>query len=101
MLSVTDKISFKQRQILIHSYIYYNLNKNLISDQTYDHLSYSLVDLMKQHLDEFKNSEYSEIFKDFDGTSGFGLYEALNDNQKEMIEVIAHYLCRYSNSKKK
>lgn len=100
MLSTTDKISFKERQILIHSYIYYNLDQNRISDMEYDKLSYSLVDMMKRYPDEFKQSEYYENFKDFDASSGFGLYESLNEKQKEMIEVIAHFLCRCGKSKK-
>lgn len=101
MLSIADKISYKQRQILIHSFIYYNLDNNRISDQDYDKLSYSLVDMMKKHPDGFRQSEYKDVFEFFDASSGFGLYESLTDEQKEMIEVIAHYLCRYGKSKKK
>lgn len=100
MLSITDKISFRERQILIHSYIYYNMDFNCISDKEYDKLSYSLVDMMKQYPDEFKRSDYYKNFIGFDASTGFYLHESLNDRQKEMIEVIAHFLCRSSKTKK-
>lgn len=101
MLNTADRISYKQRMILIHSYIYYNLDRNIMSDTKYDKLSYNLVDLIKQHPEEFRQSEYASIFETFDGNSGFGLYEALTDEQKARIQQIAGYLCRSRVTKKK
>ena len=93
-MNIIDKISFRERQILIHSYLYYHLNQNVISDAKYDKLSYGLVDMMKQHPKEFKQSEYADYFRDFDGTTGFDLIDKLTPSQLEIIEVIANVLTR-------
>lgn len=93
-MNITDKISFRERQILIHSYLYYHLNKNVISDAKYDKLSYRLVDMIKQYPKEFEESEYVECFRDFDGTTGFDLVDRLTQEQLVMIEVIANVLTR-------
>lgn len=93
-MTITDKISYRERQILIHSYIYYHLDKNVISDKLYDKLSYGLVDMIKQYPSEFAESEYYNLFKDFDGSTGFDLHDKLTPSQKEMVEQISNMLLR-------
>lgn len=69
-----DKLSLinrRQRQILVHSFLYYQLNDNLISDHTFDKWSKELAELMKT--EEAKQSVYYKDFKDFTGASGFDL----------------------------
>lgn len=93
-MNIIDKISFGERQILIHSYLYYHLDKNVISDKMYDKLSYGLVEMIKQYPNEFQQSEYADIFNGFTGETGFDLLDKLTPNQLEMIEVIANILTR-------
>lgn len=94
MLNVTDKISFMQRQILIHSYLYYHLDRTVITDKQYDNISYNLVELMKQHPNETLESDYAEIFKDFDGSTGFDLIDKLTEEQLYRVNNIARYLMK-------
>ena len=96
MLNVTDKISFMQRQILIHSYLYYHLDRTVITDKQYDSISYKLVELMKQYTNETLESDYAEIFKDFDGNTGFDLIGRLSKEQLYRVDSIARYLMKTS-----
>lgn len=103
MLSITDKISFRERQILIHSYLYYHRDNNTISDKEYDRLSYGLAEMIKQYPNEFMESEYFIHFVDWTPATGFDLYDRLDDNEKYRVQNIADYLCRgrkYETNKK-
>lgn len=58
---------------MVHSYIYYEFNSNLISDHTYDKWCKELAQLLKDYPDEAKESAYAFAFRDFDGSTGFDL----------------------------
>lgn len=60
----------------------------------YDRLSYGLVDMIKKYPKEFQESEYTDIFKFFDGTTGFDLVDKLLPSQLEIIKSIANMLTR-------
>lgn len=70
---ILAKINQRERQILVHAYLYYKLSKNLISDDKYDQWSFELADLIKQYPKLFKQSVYPEAFKDFIPDSGYYL----------------------------
>lgn len=53
-LTTQEYIDFLQRFILVHSYIYYELDSNVISDRLYDKKSKELV--------QYKNSERSDAY---------------------------------------
>lgn len=63
-------INRRERQILLHSCIYYEIDKNIISDYQFDMWSKELVELMEAYPNEFKASEYYSEFKEFTGSSG-------------------------------
>ncbi|WP_137743397.1 DNA ligase LigA-related protein [Robertmurraya siralis] len=74
MNKIEELIHRRRRQILIHSYLYYEMNTNLIDDHTYDLWTKQLAELQKQHPNESKNIDfYYDIFVDFDGSTGFHL----------------------------
>ena len=85
------KIDFLQRVILIHSYLYYQMDRTKWTDQKYDKVSMQLVSLQKQHEEGWirKNTQYGYVFYDFDGTTGFDLWERLNRKDKIYISNIA------------
>lgn len=83
------KISYIQRHILVHSILYYELNKTIISDKDYDELSYQLVELMKAYPDEKTESQYWYCMYDFDGSTGFDLYNRLNKSDKRYLKNLA------------
>lgn len=90
-LSIQDYINFLQRFIIVHSYIYYELDDNIISDKEYDAKSRELVKYKNDYPDLWKTSEYYEQFGDeYNGSTGFTLYHELNDKQKTIIRVIAN-----------
>lgn len=89
-LSIFDQISYASRQIIVHSIIYYELNKNVIDDKTYDKKAYFLADLIKKYPNEAKQSEYWNIIYDFDGTTGFDLRSRLSKEQNEYLTHIAN-----------
>ena len=66
-------INRRERQILVHSFLYYQLNESIISDHTFDLWSKELAELIKKHPEEFKASVYADAFEDFDGSSGYDL----------------------------
>ena len=70
---VLELINRRQRQILVHSNLYYRQNVNLITDAQYDRWSHQLYDLIQAHPKEFRKSVWYEAFRTFDGNTGMGL----------------------------
>ena len=66
-------INRRQRQILVHSCLYYQFNENLIQDHVYDAWSKELAELIRDYKDEFRESVYYTAFIGYDGCSGFDL----------------------------
>lgn len=88
-LSLQDYIDFLQRFIILHSYIYYELDNNYISDMEYDKKSKELVKYKNEYPDLWKNSMYYKQFgDDYNGATGFTLYHDLDDEQKKIIRSL-------------
>lgn len=89
-LPTQDYINFLQRFIILHSYIYYELDDNAISDKDYDAKARELVKYKNEYPELWKTSEYYKQFgDDYNGSTGFTLYHDLNEHQKEIIRSIA------------
>ncbi|MFO1442944.1 hypothetical protein KDN24_06900 [Bacillus sp. Bva_UNVM-123] len=74
MNEIEELIHRRRRQILIHSYLYYQMNTSLISDITYDTWCNQLTHLQKKHPNESSSVEfYRNEFADFDGATGYHL----------------------------
>jgi NAD-dependent DNA ligase len=92
-LSHQEYINFLQRGIIVHSYLYYELDSSIISDQEFDKKSRELVALKNTHPYLWEASEYYYIFGDeYTGATGFHLYHGLTNLQKEKIRAIADIL---------
>ena len=88
-LTIQDYIDFLQRFIILHSYIYYELDNNYISDMEYDKKSKELVKYKNEYPDIWKNSMYYKQFgDDYNGATGFTLYHDLDDEQKKIIRSL-------------
>lgn len=77
-----------QRQLMVHSFIYYELNQNIWSDARWDQAAQELLTLNQS------GSAYEELFKDFDGSTGFHLakYVANNGHLAYVaFELLAYY----------
>lgn len=70
----TERIQQLRRAILVHSYLYYAMHRQIISDKEFDDKAYELVQLQRDYpyLSKAVPYEY-EAFKDFDGSTGFDL----------------------------
>lgn len=70
---IKELIERLRLEILKHSYIYYELNDNIISDDEWSKLALQLVRLQNKHPDISKEAYRYEMFKDFDGSTGYNL----------------------------
>ena len=75
---------------MIHSWIYYYGNDSLVTDKKFDSTAKQLVELQKD-IDDIGNTQYGYVFQDFDGTTGFDLYERLNDEDRKYIYQLANH----------
>lgn len=92
--SIKERIELLQKWILIHSYIYYELNESLVPDIRFDANCRQLVELAKKNKKDFKESKYSKVFKGFDGSTGFYLFGKLNDSEKENVKIHSYRLIK-------
>lgn len=70
-----ELINRRRRQILVHSYLYYNMNTNLISDYTFDIWCKELVQLHKDNPNETLQAVFPKAFKNWTGFTGFDLFK--------------------------
>lgn len=92
--SNTQKMNMLQRWILVHSFIYYELNNNIVSDHMYDNNCVHLAELQKKYPDSFKVTNYYKAFKEFDGSTGFDLLSKLSKSQLIKIQSEAMFVFR-------
>lgn len=92
-LSLIDR---RERQLLIHSYIYYELDDSIISDDQWSKWGFELGELRDKHPDIYEQSEYADAFRNFDGSTGFDLYGFYT--RPEIVEK-ALYLLRMKRRK--
>ena len=95
-LTVLEQIDILQRKIILHSYLYYELDDSVISDREYDAMSKQLVEYKNDHPDLWVKSEYYKQFgDDYNGATGFTLFHDLDEKQKQIIRVIASFRNKY------
>lgn len=64
---------------MIHSYIYYELDDNLIGDTEWIRRAHELVRLQREYPEIASKVCLAELYKDFDGSTGFHLAKAIDD----------------------
>ena len=72
-LPIAEKIQQRRLQLLVHSYIYYRLDANIIEDKKWDEWAVELVDLQNKHPDIASRVVCAEQFIDWDASTGFHL----------------------------
>ena len=74
---ICEKINRRRRQILVHSYLYYELDDTLWTDAQFDAAAHELKDLVTKYPEKAKTCVFSEEFKEWDSMpkyySGCGL----------------------------
>lgn len=91
-LSPKQKIEMLQRWILVHSYIYYELNNNAVEDAAFDNNCNHLARLQKAYPKALKQSRYYYAMKEFDGSTGYGFVNKLNSEMQDIIRRDAQYI---------
>lgn len=91
-------ISYLQRQIIVHSILYYEKSISVISDKYFDELCHTLIKLQKAHIKDFEQSEYFYCMNDFDGSTGHDIVFKLNKKDKEILYQVVSIV--YKNFKK-
>lgn len=90
---IREEINRRERQILVHSYLYYVLSENIIEDYEYDKIGKRLAELIRNYPEEHKMSRYYKFFKDFGQDGCYSGYQL----PKDLPEIInnAYRLLRY------
>lgn len=79
---ILSLINKRRRQIVVHSYLYYKQNTNLIPDYVFDMWCKELVQLHKAHPLESSKAVFQEAFNGWEGFSGYDLFS--KDNMTEL-----------------
>lgn len=86
--NIIEWVNQRQRQILVHSFLYYQLNENIISDHTFDRWSKELAEWMRENPETAKMTAYYTGFKTFDGSSGYDLPYSLPEIQSAGYKIL-------------
>ena len=81
----------RRLQLLVHSYIYYDLNNNLISDDIWSRWAKELVQLQKDYPKIASRVDYHEAFVGFDGSTGFDLPYRQPEIMNKAQWLVNHY----------
>ncbi len=65
--TLSEKIRQRRIQMLVHSYLYYELDDNVVDDHKWQQWADELVELQKQKIDI---GFYDDAFRDWTGASG-------------------------------
>lgn len=85
-MTIKEKIRQRRRQMLVHSYIYYELNENVISDATWSRWAKELAQLQNDYPEISEQVEEYEQFKDWDGSTGAFL--KFGENIKTVAKIL-------------
>lgn len=66
-----ETLERKQRQLIVHSFIYYHKNESIWPDSKFDKTAKEVYSVLSS--ETAKQSKFYEVFKDFDGCTGYGL----------------------------
>lgn len=72
-LVIAELIQRRRLQMLVHSCIYYEMDKNIISDKLFDTLGKELAKLQNEYPDIARKICFNEAFIGWDGSTGFDL----------------------------
>ena len=94
-----NQLNLKQKLFITHTYIYYELDENVISDYEYDRMALELEEAKASSL-EWKHTKYHEIFRDWTSATGISLinpqdkgnYEFFMRQARNTLEAHQDYL---------
>lgn len=84
-MSMFLKIQDLQIWVLVHAYLYYECDVNIVEDKVYDDNARQLEAMMKLNPDDAERTSYWYVFSDFTSATGFDLWHKLCKADKEYI----------------
>lgn len=87
---IASRIRQRRYQMLVHSYLYYQLGTSIIEDLTFDRWARELVRLQTDFPEIASNVEFHKDFIGFDGTSGYDLPFGLPRIQRIGDNLLEH-----------
>lgn len=84
--TLSEKIKQRRIQMLVHSYLYYEMDENVVDDHKWQQWADELVELQKQ---KSTIGFYDEAFSDWTGASGAFL--PFDDWVKERAKNLLYY----------
>ena len=69
-LKIAEKIQQRRLQMLVHSYIYYRMDDNIVTDHQWSAWTTELADLQNKYPNIEKQVPFRKGFEDWDGSSG-------------------------------
>lgn len=69
-LKIAELILRRRLQMLVHSYIYYEKDDNIVSDQQWSKWAVELAQLQKKYPDIAEQVEWADAFEDWDASTG-------------------------------
>lgn len=89
---ITCLIRRRMLQVWVHSYIYYELDKNIIDDRTWDKWANELAELIQKYPEKFRTIRHHELFEDWDGSTGYLLVkEATPALKRKAASLLAYH----------
>ena len=89
-LKIAEKIQQRRYQMLVHSYIYYELNENIVSDSKWSSWATELARLQNDFPEIAKQVYYAKDFEGWDGSSGAFLDYTYKPNIIATAEKLLH-----------
>lgn len=80
-----EQIELLQRWVLVHSYLYYQMDISLVTDYRYDSNSRQLFELRCKYPQDWDHSRYQYAMHDFEGSTGFGMVERLMEKERKSV----------------
>lgn len=84
-----EKIQLLQRSILVNSYAYYELDRNILADYEYDRNTRQLLALKESNPEAWRQSRYFNYFNNFESGTGFDLSSRMK-RDKMLYKQVFH-----------
>jgi len=81
---ILELINHRQRQVIVHSVLYYQYDTNFVDDKQFNKWAYELVKLQHDYPELTKQSVFYLEMRSFDGTTGFYLADHVWGNAKAL-----------------
>ncbi len=86
-----DKIELLEYWIIFQSYLYYEKNTTIVSDDIYNRNTLQLLKYKNKYKKDFKQSKYYMYFNNFESGTGYDLFSLIKrNNDYDLINRILY-----------